>query len=113
MTKTEDALMIRDLARRVLGAKGQWQSVGKSNFLTVQETGLRILLRTPFQKFPQPDERMKFLVAARDYKLNMPYGLDIWAPLKVLNLEWDDDGSVEVITFKRGEWEAQLATLAA
>jgi hypothetical protein len=43
----------------------------------------------------------------------MPYGLDIWAHQKVMNLEWDDDGSVELITFKRGEWEAQLAAFAA
>ena len=113
MDRIEDALMIRDLAHRVLGAKGQWRPVGKSNWLTLQESGLTIALRTPFQKLPQPYENTKFRVAALGYKLNLPYGLDIWAPQKVMNLEWDDDGSVEVITFKRGEWEAQLATLAA
>jgi hypothetical protein len=34
--------------------------------------------------------------------------LDINAPRKVLNIEWDDDGYVEVVSYKRGDWEASL-----
>jgi len=39
---------------------------------------------------------------------NLPYGLDIWAPLKVLNIEWGVRGNVALVSFRPGEWEAEL-----
>ena len=31
---------------------------------------------------------------------------------KVLNIEWDDHGKVELVSFRRGAWELELITLA-
>jgi hypothetical protein len=41
---------------------------------------------------------------------NLPYGLDIWfAHKKVLNVEWNDEGLIEIISYRPGEWEDQLS----
>jgi hypothetical protein len=40
---------------------------------------------------------------------NMPYGLGIWAPKKVLNVEWDNQGNVVLVSFKPRGWEPELA----
>ena len=67
----------------VLGPFGSSASVG----------ALRISLRTPFQKLPTV----------------LPYGLDIWDEhRKVLNVEWDEAGAVDVVSYKPGEWEFLL-----
>ena len=37
------------------------------------------------------------------------YGLDIWpAHKKVLNVEWSEEGLIEIISYRPGEWEDQL-----
>jgi hypothetical protein len=43
---------------------------------------------------------------------NLPYGLDVWAPNKVLNIEWDDKGNYALVSFRPGAWEAELTALA-
>jgi hypothetical protein len=43
-------------------------------------------------------------------KENLPYGLDIWfAHKKVLNVEWNDEGLIKIISYRPGEWEDQLS----
>jgi len=32
---------------------------------------------------------------------SLPYGLDIWAPKKVLSIQWDTGGRFEVISYRR------------
>jgi hypothetical protein len=38
-------------------------------------------------------------------------GLEIWAPNKVLNIWTDGGGEVEILSFRRGPWEAKLLAL--
>jgi hypothetical protein len=40
---------------------------------------------------------------------NLPYGLDIWAPRKVLNIEWDAGNNVLLVSYKPGRWESELS----
>jgi len=42
-------------------------------------------------------------------KLNLPYGVDLYWPGqgKVLNVQWDDDGNLDLVSFHRGEWEQE------
>ena len=41
------------------------------------------------------------------------YGLDIWwGKGKVLNIEWNDGETIEIVSFRRGSWEAELLALA-
>ena len=43
-----------------------------------------------------------------------PWGLDIWADKKVLNIEWDDRKDItELVTLKRGDWEQTVLSWAA
>jgi len=44
----------------------------------------------------------------------LPYGLDIWHGsdrTKVLRMLWADDGTIEVMSFVRGPWEAEALVL--
>ena len=77
-------------------------------------SGLHISYRTPFQRIPQADDALKYRAAQHSLTIpeNLPYGLDVWAPKKVLNIEWDDHGKVELVSFRRGAWELELITLA-
>lgn len=37
----------------------------------------------------------------------MPYWLDIWdgnPPLKVFSIRWGEDGTVKLVSFRRGPW---------
>ena len=47
------------------------------------------------------------------------YGLNIWVRSgrnqgvrKVLNIAWDESGAFDVVSFRRGEWEAALDAAA-
>ncbi len=37
----------------------------------------------------------------------------IWAPKRVLDIEWDDAGTVELIGYDPGEWEWRIRAAAA
>ncbi len=41
----------------------------------------------------------------------LPWGLDVWHGRKVLSLQWDDAGRVEVVSFNRGPWEDEALAL--
>jgi hypothetical protein len=43
----------------------------------------------------------------------LPYVMDVWDGGKVLSLQWADDGSVEIISYKPGTWEQDLERHAA
>jgi hypothetical protein len=68
----------------------------------------------PFQPLPDDQSKQKYLAARYGIPLRQspPYGLDIWAPKKVLNVEWSDQGKVELVSFRPGEWEAELIAAA-
>jgi hypothetical protein len=43
----------------------------------------------------------------------LPYALDIWfARKKVLNVEWNDGGFIQIVSYRPGAWEGQLLSLA-
>lgn len=39
------------------------------------------------------------------------YSLNLWAPKKVLSIEWTEDGQVHIIGFHGGEWKSQFLAL--
>ena len=43
----------------------------------------------------------------------LPWALDVWHVRKVLSLQWDGDGRVEVVSFIRGPWEAKALAMGA
>jgi hypothetical protein len=69
-----------------------------------------ITYRTPFQPLPPLSQFMRYQIALYGGKENLPYGLDIWfAHKKVLNVEWNDEGLIRIISYRPGEWEDQLS----
>jgi len=68
--------------------------------------------RTPFSNLAETPEakRHRLIAAALGMaKPVLPYALDIWLGGKVMNLEWDHAGSAQLISFRKGEWDAELA----
>jgi hypothetical protein len=121
--KLARALALRDAALKVLGRVGSWEAVGVNRktsdagdvkVLAAHLRGLHISYRTPFQHMPQADDLLKYRAAQFGLTVpqNLPYGLDVWAPKKVLNIEWDDKGNVTLVSLRPGAWETELITLA-
>jgi hypothetical protein len=69
---------------------------------------------TPFQNAPWADGLLRYRAAQLGLTVpqSLPYGLDVWAPKKVLNIEWDDKGNVALVSLRPGAWETELITLA-
>jgi hypothetical protein len=45
--------------------------------------------------------------------ISHPYSLDIWAPRKVLSVQWAGSDNLLIVSFRRGSWEQDLLTRAA
>ena len=73
---------------------------------------ITIWLRIPLSPVCGPAEA-KFLSGGHGSKIPMlQYGLDIWAPKKVMNIEWSDQGELAIVSFRRGAWEDELISAA-
>jgi hypothetical protein len=114
MTKDEKiarAIALRDAALIVVKRAGTWEA-GSSQIklLTARVGTLLIGYRTPFQRLPEAPEQMKYFAAqhGKPSLESWPYGLDVWAPKKVMCIEWDDQGNVLLVSLRHGEWEAEL-----
>ena len=107
-TKLARVAEVRANALRIVKESGAWDSSGDVKCLRATVADLVIMHHTPFQKmFPETDQA-KYM-KAMGFKINLPYGLDIWHDRKkVLNVEWSDDGALEVISYRPGEWERAL-----
>lgn len=117
MTKKERAIHLRNLALKLIKARGTWVPMsGGPRLLTFDDvlSGLSICYRTPFQRVPQPPEYVKYFAALNGYarSRNLPYGLDVWWNKTVLNVEWSDDGRLDVVSYRAGQWERDLERLA-
>jgi hypothetical protein len=100
---------VRDLAVAAVKESGVWERWGPINLLTARRGDLQIGYRTPFQQLPKMSHAESYGRALLGGRETLPYGLDIWhRRIKVLNLEWNDRGDFEVISYMPGEWEWQL-----
>ena len=115
--QTTRALAIRDHLLPLIRAQGVMEELGGSGprmaRMVVWRTGLfAFALRSPFTPWPDaaPLSYGAALAKQRASPL-MPWGLDVWHGRKVLSLQWDDAGRVEVISFNRGPWEDEALSL--
>jgi len=95
----EQASKLRDLAVAVISQRGSWGPAyvaGKPiKVLQLTAGGFDMILSTPFQHLPCAP---------------LSYGLDLcYKRKKVLNIWWDINGNVELLTFRRGQWETEIA----
>jgi hypothetical protein len=111
--------LLRDAALKVVGRIGVWQdigvaqgAVGNVKLLFARLGSLEIAHRTPFQRIFWADDQLKYRAAQLGMTLPLPYGLDVWAPKKVLNIEWDDKGTVALTSLRPGSLETELIGLS-
>ena len=112
MAKLGDAIRLRDAALIKIRAEG---TAGRNFVEWRGDNGIvRMILRTPFQDWRRERDGKDYQDAlAAQVANNLPYGLDIWtAEGKRLNMEWDDQGRVEVFGFRRGAWEQKVLAWA-
>jgi hypothetical protein len=114
-TRIKRAIVIRDKALNMLRNRGTWQTIrgpgAKSiRVLMYKATDLKMMHRTPFQRFGETPDYAKYLAAlyGSNRTYNLPYALDVWSGKKVLNIEWADDGRVDLVSYKPGDWERAL-----
>jgi hypothetical protein len=117
MTKEEKiarVIALRDAALIVVKRAGAWEAASQIKLLTAHVGTLLIGYRTPFQRLPEAPEQMKYFAAqhGKPSPESWPYGLDVWAPKKVMCIEWDDQGNVLLLSLRHGEWEAELIEAA-
>jgi len=97
--KERRALALRDAALALLKRRGKWLTLAHTDppmkILTASVGQFREVMYREFTKVPLGGK-------------NLLYGLDIWAPKKVLNVEWNDQGKFEVVAFHPGDWEEEL-----
>jgi hypothetical protein len=109
--KLARAIALRDAALAIVKAQGTSEIVSNMKLTTARIGDLQILYRSG----PIGSQRL-------------PYGLDLWAPktvvtfkendegdvhlgvdtsrvLKVLNIEWNDQGRVQLVNYRAGDWE--------
>lgn len=113
--RVKAAIEVRNAALWILKRFGEFQEIqGSYPHLRWSEGNLIISHRTPFQRMIRAGGSYEAALAGQS-PLNLRYGLDIWdrAVGKVLNVEWDDDGKVELVSFRRGDWEAQILSIPA
>ena len=104
-------LELRDRALRMLRSRGEWTPASSGpRLLTASVGSLRIAYRTPFQP-PEPlnqpdhyDDRPALSMTEPE----LPYGLDVWAPRKVLSLQWANGQPPKIRLYEPGDWEELL-----
>ena len=105
MSRAERAQAVRDLAIAFARAHGRVSS----GISMACKPPLDVWHRTPFHRLPKVPDRQKYALAVSGKSRNLPYGLDIWYEgKKVFNIEWDDSGRFEILSFRRGPWEREL-----
>jgi hypothetical protein len=90
------ALAVRDHLVPLIYADGRIQG-GNLPFMGLKIGPYQMALNTPKVPFP----------------VGLPWQFDLWGPdgSKLLGLEWEDDGKVEVRDFQAGEWYGVVLTL--
>ena len=108
--RLEAALQVRDAALKKVRAEGEWEETDIGPMLMWKGMRLTMSHRTPFNKLPHIPEHIKYFAAKTGCSPgNLDYGLDIWFnDKKVLNIEWVDSERVDLVSFRRGDWEREV-----
>jgi hypothetical protein len=119
MTKNDCAIQLRDAVLAILQRSSESHHYANYSTLTDQGHSVRIVYRTPFLRLPEKsgasDRETKqygpytATQLHQHSKKSLPYTLNVWCGRrKVLNIEWADDGTVELGTYEPGDWEELL-----
>tara|TARA_R110000850_G_scaffold80010_30_gene172162 strand:- start:1531 stop:1911 length:381 start_codon:yes stop_codon:yes gene_type:complete len=112
MTRLNRAVKIRDIIVNSKSAERSWDDQTGMRRLTIKTSDWEASLNTPFNPLITDDVATpSYLHALLRANAQKPLDnlLDLWLPGlgKVLSLEWSDD-EANLISMKRGDWEATL-----
>jgi|GEM_PF-5461350 len=112
MKRLDRALKIRDIVLNSKSAERCWDDQTGIRIRKIKTSDWVASLNTPFNPLPTDDvaapSYLHALVRAQAKK-PLDNLLDLWLPGlgKVLSLEWSDENA-NLISMKRGDWEATL-----
>jgi hypothetical protein len=103
------ALAIRDHLLLLVRQDGELEvQRGLVRMVTWEQAPWVIHHWTPFNEL-QPGEASspgyRHAVERQHSMPDLPYGLEVWHGVKVLSVQWADDGRFEVASFVRGPWQ--------
>ena len=111
-SKVARTLALRDLALKAVRERGAWEKAGITYLMMLRDGEITISHRTPFQRSPELSDKTKYYLALLGGPETLPFGLDVWHKRrKVLNIEWDENGRIAVVSFTPGDWELELERL--
>src|SRR5262245_1791741 len=103
------ARALRDRAINLIRTTDQLDTIVREALVLAYSDQLTITYRTPFQRRGASRIRTyHHALEAQRIGKTLPYCLEIWAPHKVLHIEWENEHDIQVLTFSRGEWEKRL-----
>jgi len=116
---------LRNAAVQLAERYGEWEDTNIGRVRAGKRGHFFVVSTKTFQRRPGSSDDVGSSRALRAERgapvgLERAYGVDVWAdlhvgakvkPMKVLSLEWDDAGTIDAITFKRGPWESELLAL--
>jgi len=112
MKRLDRALKIRDIVLNTKSAERCWDDQTGMRSLKIETSDWGASLNTPFNPLPSDDiaapSYLHALVRAQARK-PLENLLNLWIPGlgKVLSLEWSGE-EANLISMKRGDWEAEL-----
>ncbi len=71
--------------------------------------GLVPSLTVRAQEHPSPLRRVIYGPSGRYRSISYEY--DTWLDHRMLSVAWEPDGTLEVVVFRRGTWEAEVLAL--
>lgn len=115
--RQQEAARIRDAALAILGAEGKLENFGEHGPLLQWEGDELSMLLHPSCLRPMFEAAGSTAntVVTLTGTVGMPtLGLDVWDKEngKVLNIEWNDQQEVILVSFRRGTWEEKIKNLA-
>ena len=112
-TRLDRALIVRDAVLAWLLDNGRDEMISGFRVRAGEVAPFRFIYRTPFSRIPlnglKPRNFGDAALMQQRGPVNLPYALDVWwADRKVMLLEWDHDGSPDLTSFAKGDWDAHL-----
>jgi hypothetical protein len=117
-TRLDRALIVRDAVLSWLRDNGRDEVISGFRVRVGDASPFSFLHTTPFSGIPRdgptPRNFGEAALLQRHGPINLPYGLDVMlSGRKVMNLEWGHDGSPDLVSFAKGNWDAQLLDAVA
>ena len=115
MGRIQRAMELRHIAIAVVKARGRWHEMRSGPHLLIyhdEVSKLTITYRSPSRTLPGDAPTAVPHPGLPSFR-NLPYGIEVFQGRKMLNVEWADDGGMNILGYTPGSWEGDLSKLAA